>query len=368
MNESNLHALIDRYEAGLQTFIEDHEENFKWIAAERFRAVWHSDLCERKGFAEMFKEARRETHTMIDNSHKAPTNGIVRMAELQPERVEQLFREVLFAPDGGNLAIRQHNTDRFLEDIEAMRKELFPAFWKFKHERTDAMAYLAMLAPEQNYLYRYTVTEDFCEYIEFGPDIGFGGYFRLDLYHQLCNLITEALKEHPSLLEKHASYTGANPTDEGNLHIMAFDLMYCTRTYRLHEGLQYAPRKNTGSSKAAALARQQAAADQVKAEKITSLNSRIRALENEVAQFSEISLTGVRVHQKTFGNGIIVRQEMNKIWVDFGNDEKLFTIHRDFVARPTFEDDAEIVDMYTEYGDKSKALAALMRELERLLR
>ena len=373
MNGHNLHELINRYEANLEMVNgKDHFELFKWQAIKHFHDVWHSDRVHDVGFARMFAEARRETSIMIDNSRKAPTSGIVKMAEKEPERVERLFREVLLADDGGDIARRQRNYEAFMEGIEATRQELFPAYWKYKQERNDVIAYLVLIEPEKNYLYRYNVAESFSRYIEYGSDIGSGKFFRLELYYQMCDQIVEALRQHPSLLEKHEGMRGPNCYQDSSLHIMAFDLMYCSRTYGFYEGLQYATRAQRRAmlgkgGKAAQLEIRKAAAAAAKAEKMAALGEQIEALEDEIDQFSEISLVGVSVWQKAYGEGIITRQEMNKIWVDFSGTERAFTIHRDYIARPTFEDDEEIVGMLTEYGDLTQKLADLRRQLDRLM-
>ena len=42
------------------------------------------------------------------------------MAEQEPDEVERLFVEVLFADDQGNLQLRQDHVEEFLDGIEAV--------------------------------------------------------------------------------------------------------------------------------------------------------------------------------------------------------------------------------------------------------
>ena len=368
MNESNLHELIQRYSNNLEQFNSNEiNEKFKWKAIGHFQEVWYSDLSERIGFAKMFAEARREMSILIDNSRKAPSTGIVKMAELRPEQVEHLFRNVLLAEDGGDISLRQKHVEAFLDGIEAVRQELFPKNWKYKQEKNDALAYLALIHPDENYLYRYVVTESFCRYIEYEMDIGMGRFFRLDLYYQLCDLIVEALRQYPDMLKRHALLLGEDYFHDESLHIMAFDLMYCSRTHELYKGLTYSSRSRSTKSKLEAdRVSKTMIAEAAKAERIDFLHNQIAMLEDELAQYEEISLLGVEVNQSTYGTGYVIEQDMNKILVRFVDTDKLFTIHKSFIARPRFEDDGEIVEMYTEYGDKSKRLGELRRELNRL--
>ena len=131
MNEANLHELIKRYADSLERFNNrEINEKFKWGAIGHFYKTWHSDLCKRVGFAKMFAEARKQTSILIDNSRKSPTSGVVKMAELEPQRVEELFRGVLLADDGGDITLRQRNVDMFVDGMEELRQQHFPKYWK----------------------------------------------------------------------------------------------------------------------------------------------------------------------------------------------------------------------------------------------
>ena len=75
------------------------------------------------------------------------------------------------------------------------------------------------------------------EYIGYETDIGSGAYFKLPVYYQMCDLIVSALKDHPSLLEEHFKRMDDRCYEDRSLHLLAFDLMYCSRTYRFYTGL-----------------------------------------------------------------------------------------------------------------------------------
>lgn len=65
---------------------------------------------------------------------------------------------------------------------------------------------------------------------------------------------------------------------------------------------------------------------------------------------------------KGLGSGIVIQQDVNLIRVRFGNVEKQYFISKKFPMRPTFEDDAEIVDAMTEYEAKLRELDVLKKK------
>ncbi len=130
---------------------------------------------------------------------------MVKLAEKDLEEVEGLFREVLFAEDDDDLDLRQNHMEEFLEGMEVLLQKHFPGSWKYRQDRHAVSCYLAMFEPEQNYIYKYSPVEVFAQYTEFGKDIGSGSNFSLAHYYELGDINVAALKEHPSLLEKHRS-------------------------------------------------------------------------------------------------------------------------------------------------------------------
>ena len=100
MNTDNLNTLIQRYEENFEYINnKENEEIFKWRAVRCFQDVWFSADAEVMSFSERFKAATKECSVLLDNGQVSPTNGIVKMAEQEPEEVERLFVEVLFADD-----------------------------------------------------------------------------------------------------------------------------------------------------------------------------------------------------------------------------------------------------------------------------
>lgn len=366
MNKENLHELIRRYEENYAELNnKTNDEIFKWKAVRCFQDEWFSEENAGLAFSELFSKAKSETSVLIDNSTVSPANGIVKMAQEEPEEVERLFREVLFADDGGDINLRQHHMEEFLEGIETIRLKHFPGYWKYSQERHAASCYLALYRPEQNYIYKYTPAENFARYIEFGKDIGSGDKFSLANYYEMCDLVVEALREHKSLLEAHEKLLTDAYYRDKSLHLLAFDLIYCASAYGLFTGLQHKSKKE--SIKAYTVEQIRKAEAAKRQEEIDGLEAKIQALELQLDEYRSINLLGVQVQEKKYGTGIIVEQNVNAIKVRFGEEIKPYTIHKKYMWRPKFEDDADIVAAMTDYDLKLNEVNGLRKQLDKLL-
>ena len=249
MNTANLNTLIQRYEDNFEWINNaEHDEIFKWRAVRCFQDVWFSEEVEDMTFAEKFKAATKECSVLLDNGQVSPTNGIVKMAEQEPDEVERLFVEVLFADDQGNLQLRQDHVEEFLDGIEAVRERTFPSYWKYGQNRHCAFTYLSLYAPEENYIYKYSEAEEFAKHIEYGIDIGSGQTFKLSAYYGMCDLVVDALRTRPALLEKHWAICGDECYHDDSLHLLAFDVIYCSRAYNFYQGIYYIPKSESTSA------------------------------------------------------------------------------------------------------------------------
>lgn len=362
MNTENLHKLIDRYEENFYTINNsENDEIFKWRAAKRFRDVWFSDEAKSMTFSEKFSAARKDFSNIMDNSYVIPSSGVVKIAEKEQEAVEQLFTEMLFANDNGNITMRQNNMDGFLEEFDKLRAKHFPESFKFKQDRHAVSCYLTFYAPGENYIYRYSDAETFAQHIEFGKDIGSGESFRLEHYYEMCDIIVEALKEHKTLLDKHFTLLSDECYRDESLHLLAFDLMYCCRTYNFYSGMTHASKKE--SIKAFSEAEARAREERERQEKIEATLAEISELECRAELFREISLINVQVTHKQEGTGVIIWQDANKIKVKYAGCEKTYSIHRKFINRPRFENDQEVIDVFTEFAEINEQIERLRIKL-----
>ena len=70
--------------------------------------------------------------------------------------------------------------------------------------------------------------------------------------------------------------------------------------------------------------------------------------------------------KKTGDVGTIFFQNINTVKVRYETSEKTYIINKQYVARPRFEDDEEIVELFTEYAKMKDKVDSLKRELTRL--
>ena len=370
MNTENLHELIRRYEENIDNICNaDHDELFKWKAMKVWRDEWFKPDDAFESFADRFTAAKREFSLFIDNSRMHPGSGVIKLWEKEPETVERLFRDVLFADAHGVVSAVQDNMEEFLCEYENLRCRYFPGNWSFKQDRHSASVFLAMNDPGFNYVYKASEAQMMAKYVDFGYSIGAGMSFSLLNYYRLCEEIVAALKEHDSLLEKHFEKLTDGYYCDKTLHLLAFDLMYCCRTYNYYRGLVVPSTRRTVRKQNASpaltpeeLARREA----VRLAKIDDLEQQISDLERKSDEFADISLLGVRVTAAQYGEGTVIEQDVNRIRVRFAEVDKAFILDRKYVSRPRFEDDDDIISAFTEYGQAQEQIKRLKRELAAL--
>ena len=369
MNYDNLHELINRYESNIDIlYNEEHDELFKWRALKTWQEEWTRPASEFSDFAERYLAAKKNFDLFIDNSRMHPSTGVIKLWEKEPESVEKLFNEVLFG-NAESVTDIQSNMERFLDGYELLRQKYFPGNWSYKQDRHSASVFLAVNEPSVNFVFKSTEANRMARYTEFGLDIGYGANFSLPNYYALCDEVVAALKEHKSLLEKHFDRLDDRCFRDETLHLLAFDIMYCCNAYNFYKGLVEPVTKKTIKKKVKpALSEEEIARIEAeKTEKISAIQSRIAELENKCSECADISLINVQVTFPKYGTGIVVEQDANRITVRFSDVEKKFALHRKYTVRPTFENDEEIVSVFTEYADAMDEINRLKSQLDNLI-
>lgn len=369
MNKDNLHELINRYEASIDLiYNEDHDELFKWRAMKTWREEWFKPDTAFATFADRFSAAKRDFSLFIDNSRMHPSTGVIKLWEKEPSKVEWLFHDVLFADPHGDVSIVHNNMDRFIEEYENLRCKYFPRNWSYKQDRHSASVFLAMNDPRFNFVFKASEAQTMARYTDFGINIGAGESFSLTNYYRLCEEIVSALQEHNRLLEKHFNRLTSDYYQDQSLHLLAFDLMYCAHAYNFFHGLTIPSIKKKKLEKRDFVlsAEQKAQFEAERLAKVDTLEQQLFNLQLKCDDFSDISLIGVQVTTATYGTGTVIDQEINKITVRFANIEKAFILDEKYSARPRFEDDEQIVAVFTEYGRLQEQIKSLQRELAKL--
>lgn len=100
-------TLIQRYEDNFKLISKTNDAIFKRRAVRCFQDTWFKPDSGNISFKDRFKAAAKKRSVLLDSGQVSPANGIVKMAEAEPEEVEHLFVDALFAEDQGNLQLCQ---------------------------------------------------------------------------------------------------------------------------------------------------------------------------------------------------------------------------------------------------------------------
>ena len=224
----------------------------------------------------------------------------------------------------------------------------------------------AMYAPEDNYIYKYSEAAQMAAYGEYGFDIGSGGSFDLSKYYQMCDEIVDHLKAHPEFLRKHFDKLRSDDhcAEERSLHLLAFDLIYCCRTYGYYKEIPYVPKAK--SPKRTKVIERQEADAAIRQARIADITAQIKDLRASLPDVSDISLVNVAVTSRLYGSGMVTEHNLNTIRVRFPGATKTFILDAKFPQRPTFENDADVVAAYTEYTSISGKIEKLEKQLKQL--
>lgn len=369
MNVDNLHELINRYEQKMPLLYDEktNDELFKWRAMKTWQENWFKPENAFKSFVDRFNASRKEFSLIIDNSRMHPSNGVVKLWEKEPETVEHLFCDVLFADAHGDVATVQNNMDRFLTEYDELRQRHFASNWSYKQDRHSASVFLAMVDPSFNYIFKSSEAAAMAKYIDFGFNIGAGMTFSLPNYYKLCDAIVEAIGEHKDYWEKHCDYMDARHYRDESKHLLAFDLMYCCRTYGYYKGLTVpSTGKTIRKSGGAPTAEELASKEEARLAKIAAMQDEIDQLERSYDGCEDISLVGVQVTMNQLGKGTVIEQDMNRIKVAFEGLEKTYILDKKFIARPKFENDEEVVSAFTVYARARERISFLETQIASL--
>lgn len=357
MNYDILHRLIDRYEEKIdKIYNKDNYELFKWQATKTWQTEWNKPNDAFPSFADRFIAARKDFDVFIDGKIMHPSTGVVKLWEKEPETVEHLFNDVLFADNQEDAQITQRNMDRFLEEYEALRSRNFPRHFSYKQDRHSASVFLAVNDPEKQFVFRSSDAHLMARYTEFGLKIGSGASFSLPNYYILCEEIVKALREHESLLEKHFCYFNDKLYRDESLHLLAFDIMYCCRTYNYYGGMPLPPRSNGGKTSAPGQT-----AEQKEAERLAAIETMTQELADVDVQIEElqaqcedllIPLINVEITSNKYGTGVVIEQNENNIVVQYPDAIVKMTLGNVFKTfnRPIFENDNEVWETFAQYA------------------
>lgn len=236
MNKKVLHELFDGYISKFDIFNmppPGDDENYKWEAVANFQRIFDLDA---RDFHKVLLDAEEVSVNLVD-SFIRPFDGLVRMAEdhEDAETIRGMFRD-LFEADKEDLAGQQRRIDEFLRQCDILLEKHYPGSYLFKNDQRSAMAYLWLHDPERYYLCKNSEAAYFAKCVGFYDDWGTYANFKLPVYYRFCDELVEAIREYQPLLNTHMSrFENTTRTfhPDHNLHILAFDLIFCVGHYNL---------------------------------------------------------------------------------------------------------------------------------------
>ncbi len=339
MNSERLNKLIGIYIDKFDMINnEEHDENMKWKAVYHFKNNFDIDA---PNFYEMFKYAMSESSIIINNGTVQPVNGILKLISHEEDTMRGLFA-MLFEDDGGDIDKRQDRIEHFVEESNKLLEKYERGKWKFKQDFRSALAYLMFYKPEENYFYKSSQCQPFFRYLEYGEEIGYGQYFKLSRYYRMCDEVRMALANHQELMDTHNTRWNVVGNTEDDLHILTFDLIYCSIVYSFYEFDKYT--RIIRKSKADIEQEELEAAIENKRTELESLEVDLTNEQNKLDAIPEINIEGQEVKHKMFGKGKVVKQNGTYIEVEFASKTSKFIITMAFINGFLSSEDTTIAE------------------------
>lgn len=326
MNIERLDKIINAYIGNFEMINDDeHFENMKWSAIQHYKENFDINAPD---FYEMFKFAMSKSDIIINNGTVQPVNGILKLISHEEDTMRGLFA-MLYEDDGGDLDKRQDKIERFVGETNKLLEKYERGKWKYKQDFRSVLAYLTFYKPEENYLYKSSQCQPFFRYLEYGEEIGYGQYFKLSRYYRMCDEVRYVLSKHPDLMKTHDTRWEKVKNPQDDLHILTFDIIYCSIVYEFYEHQNY-----TKIIRKSKIDLEQ----ELLAEKIENMRAELDALEADLANaqntldiIPEINLEGQTVKHKMFGKGVVTTQKGTYIEVVFATKASKFILTSSFV-------------------------------------
>jgi len=325
MNNQNLQIIFKNYIDRFDMMNDpEHDETYKWEAIRHFQDHWD---IEAEDFGAMFKNAVKATYNLINNSIIQPTNGIVEIAKFEPDKIRALFRD-LYADDQGDLIARQDRIDTFVSSANLLLEKYASGKWKFAQDTRSAIFYLNLMFPDENFIYKASQASTFARCVEYGNEIGGGQSFRLNHYYYLCEWLAEELQKAPDILDVHRKRFTRNIWPDKNLHILAYDVIYCAVSYDLYQNTVIKPR-----DKKSLIEHEKQKQNDFIQQQLFELQTKQDDVQEQLAQYGQLSFVKMNVQHKRFGEGKVLAQNGNILTVNFSGTEKNLVLPEAIVSK-----------------------------------
>ena len=246
MNRIHFDQIIDNYAA---RFVElntgDNNEVYKWEIAAEFRPMMDAALAaDDTDFPAKLAAVVLLTEQTIDNGAELAFHALADYARSEPQAVRNALHQLL-TPDGGDLEARTQRFSEFLGFCESMRAKYYPDSWRYRASIRLPMMITGFYDPDHYYMYKASQAQAYADCVEFYDDWGSGAKMDLRIYHRMCDELIETIKLHPKfkmIRDTRKNYAEKPLHPDTELHILAFDVIFCSTVYNLFEGIHYSVR------------------------------------------------------------------------------------------------------------------------------
>lgn len=305
MNRIHFDQIIDNYAA---RFVElntgDNSEVYKWEIAAEFRPMMDAALeADDRDFPAKLAAVVLLTKQTIDNGAELAFHALADYARSEPQAVRDALRRLLTS-DGGDLEARTLCFTEFLNFCESMRSTYYPDSWRYRASMRLPMMITGFYDPDHYYMYKASQAQAYADCVEFYDDWGSGAKMDLRIYHRMCDELIEAIKSHPqfsNIRDDRVKFAKKPLHPDTELHILAFDVIFCCTVYNLFEGIHYSVRN--AEEKRIHLEKMNEARN-ARANHAEALD-RMARLDYAEAFFAEKLSVGSAVTHKRFGVGTI---------------------------------------------------------------
>lgn len=246
MNRNQLHQIFAHYIDNFEMINnKEHEEYYKWQVCATFKELMDDALgADAEEFADALYRVKVCSENIID-SYTQPFYGLVELARKEPETVQQMFID-LYSDDNGDVKVQMKLIEDFFDQSNELLAKYYPDSYLYKQNSHSVSSYLFLYDPDHHYMYKATQSQVMADCIEFYDDWGSGDNIKLDVYYRMCDEILAEIKNCPELLTTNRSrYDGGLQLKPGalhadpELHILLFDIIYCSHVYNLFDGITF---------------------------------------------------------------------------------------------------------------------------------
>lgn len=310
-----------------------NREYYKWEIAAQFRPMIDEALAaDEASFVAKLSSVVTLTEQTIDNQFELSFHALIDYAKEDVETVRSMLKELLWTDDCSDLSARMERFVTFVDKCTVLRDKYWPDSWRYKASIRLPMMITGFYDPEHYYLFKAQQVKDFADCVAFYDELGSNTTLRLDNYYRLCDMLVERILKNDKLQALNKERYSLSEKDmhpDSNLHLLAFDIIYCSTVYNLYEGIEYSvpnarERKEYVEKKRLA---------ERLAEECADALTDAAELEQAKAFFTSRLLLGNKLQHKTLGSGTITdfNEQAGVVTVSFANGKTIRLKWRDCV-------------------------------------